>query len=51
MIEDQNNSEADIFIDLSELGINEIEAAELHARLQAISEDWKRPEMGAYDAL
>ncbi len=38
-------------VNLSERGIDQVEAADLRARLQAISEDWERPEMGAYDAL
>ncbi len=38
-------------VNLSERGINQVEAADLRARLQAIGEDWERPEMGAYDAL
>ena len=38
-------------IDLSIRGIDEIDAANLRARLQTFAEDWDRPEMGAYDAL
>ena len=38
-------------VSLSERGIDAVEAADLRARLHAISEDWERPEMGAYDAL
>ncbi len=38
-------------VNLAECGIDELEAADLRTRLQAISEDWERPEMGAYDAL
>lgn len=38
-------------INLSERGIDAVEAADLRARLQAISEDWERPEMEVYDAL
>ena len=38
-------------IDLQDRGIDEIDAANLQARLQAFAEDWDRPEMGAYDAL
>lgn len=38
------------YVNLPESGIEEAEAAELRARFQAISEDWERPEMGAYDA-
>ena len=38
-------------IDLSAMGIDEAQAADLRRRLQAFSEDWDRPEMEAYDAL
>ena len=38
-------------IDLSIRGIDEIDAANLRARLQTFAEDWDRAEMGAYDAL
>ena len=38
-------------IDLSTRGIDEIDAANLRARLQTFAEDWDRPEMGAYDDL
>ena len=38
-------------VNLSERGIDAVEAADLRARLQAISEDWERPEMEVYDAL
>ena len=37
--------------DLSARGIDETQAADLRHRLRAFSEDWDRPEMGAYDAL
>jgi hypothetical protein len=38
-------------VNLSESGIDEIQAASLRARLRTFAEDWERPEMGAYDAL
>jgi hypothetical protein len=38
-------------IDLCAKGIDETQAADLRHRLQAFTEDWERPEMGAYDAL
>jgi hypothetical protein len=38
-------------VDLAARGIDEAQAAELRARLQAFAEDWERPEMAAYDAL
>jgi hypothetical protein len=38
-------------IDLAARGIDESQAADLRRRLQAFSEDWNRPDMGAYDAL
>ena len=38
-------------IDLRERGIDEVQAADLRARLQSFAEDWERPEMEAYDAL
>jgi hypothetical protein len=38
-------------LNLSAKGIDENQAADLRHRLQAFSEDWERPEMGAYDAL
>ena len=38
-------------VDLTERGIDESQAANLHARLATFAEDWERPEMGAYDAL
>ena len=36
-------------IDLQERGIDEAQAADLRARLQAFAEDWDSPEMAAYD--
>ncbi len=36
-------------IDLREHGIDEAQAAELHARLACFAEDWKSPEMDIYD--
>jgi hypothetical protein len=38
-------------VNLAERGIDESDAANLRTRLAAFSEDWERPEMGAYDAL
>jgi hypothetical protein len=38
-------------VDLAARGIDEAQAAELRARLQAFAADWERPEMAAYDAL
>ena len=38
-------------INLSDRGIDEAEAANLRARLNAFAEDWESPEMEAYDAL
>lgn len=38
-------------IDLGERGIDEKEAANLRARLNAFAEDWERPEMEAYDGV
>lgn len=38
-------------VDLRERGIDEKQAAELRARLQAFAEDWESPMMEAYDAL
>lgn len=38
-------------VNLSELGIDEGQAASLRARLRPFAEDWELPEMGAYDAL
>ena len=36
-------------IDLQTRGMNETQAADLRARLQAFAEDWDSPEMAAYD--
>ena len=36
-------------IDLQDRGIDEAQAADLRARLQAFAEDWDSPEMTAYD--
>ena len=36
-------------IDLQAHGIDEAQAADLRARLQAFAEDWDSPEMAAYD--
>ncbi len=36
-------------IDLQARGIDEVQAADLRARLQAFAEDWGSPEMAAYD--
>lgn len=38
-------------VDLRARGIDEKQAAELRARLQAFAEDWESPMMQAYDAL
>lgn len=38
-------------VDLSAREVDETQAAGLRCRLQAFSEEWDRPEMGAYDAL
>lgn len=38
-------------VDLRARGIDEKQAAELRARLQAFAEDWDSPMMEAYDAL
>jgi hypothetical protein len=38
-------------VDLAARGIDEAQAANLRSRLQAFSEDWNNPDMGAYDAL
>ena len=47
----ESNSQESTLINLAERGIDEVEAADLRARLQTFSEDWERPEMDAYDAL
>jgi len=36
-------------IDLQARGINEIQAADLRARLKTFTEDWNRPEADVYD--
>lgn len=38
-------------VDLRDRGIDENQAADLRRRLAAFTEDWDRPEMGAYDEL
>ncbi len=38
-------------INLSDRGIDEIQAASLRGRLGAFVEDWESPDMDAYDAL
>lgn len=38
-------------VNLSDRGIDEIQAASLRQRLGAFVEDWELPEMEAYDAL
>ncbi len=38
-------------VSLAEHGIDQVEAANLQARLQTISDDWEQPEMEVYDAL
>lgn len=38
-------------VNLRERGIDEEQAADLRARLATFEEDWKRPDMEAYDAL
>lgn len=38
-------------VDLRARGVDEKQAAELRARLQAFAEDWESPMMEAYDAL
>jgi hypothetical protein len=38
-------------IDMSARGIDSKQAADLKARLKAFEEDWRRPEMDAYDEL
>lgn len=38
-------------VNLAERGVTEAQAADLRARLSPFTEDWERPEMGAYDAL
>ncbi len=36
-------------IDLTSLGVDEDQTADLRARLQTFVEDWERPEMDVYD--
>ena len=36
---------------LSDYGIDEAQAADLHARLRTFEEDWNRPDMDGYDVL
>jgi len=36
-------------IDLRARGIDEVQAADLRARLRTFAEDWESPEMDAYD--
>jgi hypothetical protein len=36
-------------IDLDARGINEVQAADLRARLKTFAEDWNRPEADIYD--
>lgn len=38
-------------IDLRERGIDKTHALHLRARLKAFAQDWKRPDMNAYDEL
>lgn len=38
-------------VDLRSCGIDEAQARSLRHRLEAVAEDWERPEMEAYDAL
>jgi hypothetical protein len=38
-------------VELADRGIDAEQAADLRARLKAFGEDWRRPEMDAYDAL
>ena len=37
-------------VDLRARGVDEAQAADLRARLQAFADDWYRPEMDVYDA-
>lgn len=37
------------YVDLRERGIDEVQAAELRARLTTFAEDWNSPEMDIYD--
>jgi hypothetical protein len=36
-------------VDLQARGIDEVQAADVRARLAAFAEDWESPEMGLYD--
>ena len=36
-------------IDLQERGIDEVQAADIRARLASFAEDWENPEMNVYD--
>ncbi len=38
-------------VELSERGVSKEQAADLRRRLSTFAEDWRRPEMDAYDAL
>jgi hypothetical protein len=38
-------------VDLAERGVGSEQAADLRHRLTTFAEDWRRPEMDAYDAL
>jgi hypothetical protein len=40
---------APAYIDLRTRGIDEVQAAELRARLATFAEDWESPEMDIYD--
>ena len=40
-----------LVVDLGSRGIDPAQAAELRARLKAVTEDWERPEMDVYDAV
>lgn len=37
-------------VDLEERGIDQAQAASLHARLAAFADDWGQPDMNVYDA-
>ena len=38
-------------VDLTQIGIDERQAADLRNRLKTFSDDWERPEMDVYDAV
>lgn len=38
-------------VSLAERGIDEEQAVDLRSRLSTFTEDWERPDMGAYDAI